>query len=771
MKFAVALQEDQNLGADKTYAPRRIQNIELGEHVLWLCSATDDPYKSSIELAERAISEKQALLYLYHLRNPRKEFLTHSLPLDAAVGSGQIRFLPAYDVFLADGMFRPDDAIGELNKQVDQALKAGFSGLRIVVEMTWVFEAALGAARISEFEHKLEDLLIAKRCLVIAQYHRQYFKPALLLDLLSSYPSLLIGSDLYENFYFVPPDHALVEQHQAAVLHQSLETLKALGRAETLINERSVQLQQSEAALEMLHSIIDSMGDGVFVVDENGYMLFCNKSSEHIIGYGLLDLPLEERVRLIGNYLPDGVTPYPVEDLPISRAIAGESSDDVVYIVRNPRRPNGVWISVNGRPLRDRNGRIKGGVLVFRDISKQKRAEEEQERLEEQMFRTQKLESLGVLAGGIAHDFNNLLMGVLGNADLALLEAEPDSPLEQRVSQIRTAARRLSGLTNQLLAYSGKGPVSQEKLNLSVLVQEMGDLLRPAISKRAVVDYSLAKDLPPMLADATQIRQVVMNLITNASDAIGEGSGTITIRTGLFDAPYDYLKQTYLADHLSPGKFVFLDVSDTGCGMSEETVTKIFDPFFTTKFTGRGLGLAAVLGIVRRHGGALKVDSLVGQGTTFRVLFPAAEGDLDPAARKPVLDGTWRGSGVMLVVDDEEAVREIAAEMLSHLGFEVLLASSGRQALHYLETPEYKIRGVLLDITMPDMDGETVLNRMSGLDGQVKVIVSSGFHQADMARRFHTPAVAGYLQKPYGREQLSTVLQHAFSPTDGAQQA
>jgi len=681
---------------------------------------------------------------------------------DSAAERSQLVFESALNVFLEQGGFRVENAIDKLRQRGESLREKGFAGVRIIVEMTWVFEVALGAQRIAEYSSRIDALLTELNMTMLCQYDPQFFKPAFLLDLLSSYRQVLVDQDIHQNFYYVPPSHTLLEQHQAAVFHQSIETLRALGRAEALLNQRSAELKQSTDDLEMLHSIIDSMGDAVFVVDEKGDMLYCNKSSQAILGYGFVDLPIEDRVRKIGNFLPDMVTPYPVKELPIARAIRGEASDGVIVFIKNDQRPGGVWISSNGRPLRDRHGNIKGGLVVSRDITQQKRAQDEKERLEEQMFRTQKLESLGVLAGGIAHDFNNLLMGVLGNADLALRTPSTPKPVRDRVTQVAIAARRLSDLTHQLLAYSGQGPFAQEQLDLSDLVREMGELLRPAISKRATVEYDFEDELPRITADPTQIRQVVMNLITNASDAIGDQQGTIAIRTGEIELSTEDLRRMYLADDSQPGSYVYLDISDTGCGMDEQTLAKIFDPFFTTKFTGRGLGLAAVLGIVRRHNGGLQVQSTLGRGTRFRVLFPALESIQPPIANDEKYLEEWSGAGKVLVVDDEQTVRDIASEMLRHLGFDPVTAATGKHALKLFRENSANLKAVILDLTMPDMDGEQILSSMRQHDGDTRFIVSSGYHESNAVDRIGRDVIRGYLQKPYGHEQLSRVLQTAL---------
>jgi len=750
---------------EKFCAPLSVSDLRVGDHVFWL--SEDENSSVDFDLSYRAILENAlhinaAVLSLYHFRNPSARIAEWQSAFEIAIQSQQFQFEAASEVFLSDGMFSSERAVQALHSRAAALRDCGFESIFVVVDMTWIFEAALGAARIAELESMIDKALQNKHTILCCRYEKQFFKPAFLLELLSAYRRVLIQGEVYENLYFISSDSLQLEQHHAAIFNQSIETLRSLGKAEVALNERSRELRQSEAALEMLQSIIESMGDGVFVVDETGDMLFCNKASERILGYGFLNLPIEDRVRKIGNFLPDAHTPYPVEELPIARAIRGESTDEVEIFIKNDQRPEGVWITSSGRPLRDRSGAIKGGLVVTRDITPQKRAVEERARMEEQMFRSQKLESLGVLAGGIAHDFNNLLMGVLGNANLAEKEIPADSPLHARIGQISIAARRLADLTNQLLAYSGKGPFAKENLDISDLVREMGELLRPAVSRRAAIEYHFANDLPAIVADGTQIRQIVLNLITNASDAIGEGNGSIDIRTGLLNASGEDLQNTYLADDLKPGLYVYLEVSDTGSGMDEETIAKIFDPFFTTKFTGRGLGLAAVLGIVRRHHGALQVRSVKGHGSRFRVLLPAANSPTPSQEHSLETAENWHGSGKVLLVDDEPTVRETAGEMLRHLGFEPLMAGTGKQALSLFHEHTAELRAVILDLTMPDMDGETVLSRMRQVSQQTRFVLSSGYHESDIVSRLGKKIIRGYLQKPYCKEQLQRVLQKAL---------
>jgi len=394
-------------------------------------------------------------------------------------------------------------------------------------------------------------------------------------------------------------------------------------------------------------------------------------------------------------------------------------------------------------------------VLVFvRDVTELKRAEREKRRLEAQMQRAQKLESLGVLAGGIAHDFNNLLVGVLGNAGLALMELPPESPARQSIERIRIAAERAGELCKQMLAYSGRGRFVIQPLNLSDLVREMGHLLQTAIQKAITLKYDFAEDLPAVLGDANELRQVIMNLITNAAEAIGDNRGIITIRTGLLEADSQYLATTYLAQDKPAGTYVCLEVSDTGCGMDEETKARIFDPFFTTKFTGRGLGLASVLGIVRGHRGAIKIYSEPGRGTTFKVLLPCSQRPPVDLENKDEPISDWDGSGAILVADDEQIVRTVAQKTLEDQGFTVLTAANGPEAVEILSQNADRVVLVLLDLTMPGISGLETFSRMRRVRRDVPVILSSGYSEEDAIGDFTGKDLAGFIQKPFDPKSL-----------------
>ncbi len=402
-------------------------------------------------------------------------------------------------------------------------------------------------------------------------------------------------------------------------------------------------------------------------------------------------------------------------------------------------------------------------IGLIQDLTDSRRAEEEQRKLEQQVMQSQKLESLGVLAGGIAHDFNNLLTSILGNSDLARSELSPASSACVYLEDIEKVTRRAADLCRQMLAYSGKGRFVVRPLSLNDVVREMAYLLGVSISKKVVIKYNFFADLPSVMADGTQMSQVVMNLITNASEAIGEASGVVTLTTGVMDCDDAYL-QGAVGDGGShaPGQYVYLEVSDTGCGMDAETLGRIFDPFFTTKFTGRGLGLAAVMGIVRGHKGALRVYSEKGQGTTFKILLPAHHQPpkplgIDARGVKPAA-----GHGLVLLVDDEESIRSMGRRMLERAGFEVLTAADGVQAVEVFLRHQAKVRMVILDMTMPHLDGEACFRELRRADPNVKVVMTSGYNEQDVINRFVGKGLAGFVQKPYSATDLLSKVEEVL---------
>jgi PAS domain S-box-containing protein len=504
--------------------------------------------------------------------------------------------------------------------------------------------------------------------------------------------------------------------------------------------------KRSEAALreseEKYRTLVDLSPDPVVILQDRIFK-FANPAFSLVFGYGpeevekgltFSDLVQGEDLETVRKQHEDRLAGKPV---PRNFHLGIRCKDGTLI----PCETSASRILFNDRPA---------DLVVIRDISERQRAEEERRKLENQLQHAQKLESLGVLAGGIAHDFNNLLTGVLGNADLALLELKPENPGRPFLEEIRVTSKRLADLTRQMLAYSGKGRFVVEPIDLCLLVKEMTHLLQVSISKNVEVRYDFQNGLPLIEADATQIRQVVMNLITNASESMGDTPGFISVRLHAQRADRALLSGTYLDEGLPEGLYVSLEVSDSGSGMDDETRSRIFDPFFSTKFTGRGLGLAAVLGIVRGHRGAITVRSEQGKGTTFTVLLPATDSSgvpIQPTAK--LHEGPYKGSGTVLVVDDDRTVRSVAKVMLEKAGYSCHLATGGQEALDFLADETENIDMVLLDLTMPKMSGATAFTEVKKLRPHVPIILVSGYAEEDALEQFGSEGLSGFIQKPF----------------------
>ncbi len=472
------------------------------------------------------------------------------------------------------------------------------------------------------------------------------------------------------------------------------------------------------------------------------------------------DAPSHLRVSQQGRELRNDEQPMP-------RAIAHNAA--VRDFEETISRPDGITLEVivNAVPIRDLEGRPCGCVATFQDISAHKQVEKKRLDFERKLLQSQKLESIGVLAGGIAHDFNNLLTGVIGHANFARGElARGVTAIDPLLAQVELSAQRAAELCRQLLAYAGKGRLVVRLIDLNVAVQQTVPLLNLSITKKVTLDLQLADGLPPFRGDPTQINQVLMNLVANASEAIGPGVGTVTIRTERVTlSPMDMLTLTTSPD-MEPGTYISLEVRDTGCGIPPEAINHIFEPFFTTKFVGRGLGLAAVLGIVQGHRGGIRVSSQAGAGTIFELFFPVVAAPSREA--QSGLPGSTASRGTVLVVDDDETIRGFANRALAAAGYAVVSAVDGEDALNKLRRDPVNFDAVLLDLSMPKLDGEDTLMALRMLAPNLPVILTSGYSEQTVAQRFVGRGLADFLPKPFVSEALVSSINAAVSRARGS---
>jgi PAS domain S-box-containing protein len=496
------------------------------------------------------------------------------------------------------------------------------------------------------------------------------------------------------------------------------------------VRERTAELQSANA---ILHAVIEGTTDLVFMKDREGRYLLINSALARHSGRSAAEILDHDDSAL---FPPEVAQSFRDQDLQVMRTGEGQTFEELVTVGDASRT-----LLTTKTPYRDASGSIIGIIGLCRDITDHKQTEEA-------VRRTQKLESLGLLAGGVAHDFNNLLVAILGQTSLGLSRLPADSPSRANLEKAVRAAERAADVTRQMLAYSGRGHFQVTTVDLNALILDNLHLLEVAVPKNVQLRSELEPSLPWIDADVGQIQQVVMNLITNAAEAIGERPGTVKVTTGSrVVGRLDTALWRHTGESLLPGTYATLEVQDDGEGMSPAVRERIFDPFFTTKFTGRGLGLAAVLGIVRGHKGGLQVESEAGKGTLFRLVFPRSQRSPDPP--RPARTPAAVPSGTVLVIDDEQVVREAVADALDLEGIPYRLAENGETGISLLREHGREIGLVILDLSMPGRSGEETFVELRKLDEGVPVVLSSGYAEEEARRRFAPRDLAGFLQKPY----------------------
>lgn len=501
---------------------------------------------------------------------------------------------------------------------------------------------------------------------------------------------------------------------------------------------------------DLLHHFFEDSLDLFCIADDSGYFLKVNPRFEEVLGYTAEELTSRPMMEFV----------HPEDRQATAEALADLSEDRDVEAFRNRyicEDDSIIWLEWQSRPI---------GEVIFasaRNITDLKRAQAEREKLQAQFQQAQKLESVGILAGGIAHDFNNLLTTIMGNAGLIPMLVDEDNPACKRARAIKDAADTASDLCEQLLAYAGEGQFNVKHRDLTRIVEETDHLLEASVDSSAQLDLDLAPTLPAAELDDTQVRQILMNLVKNASEALDGETGRIRIETGKQHCGADYLASCYLDDQLEPGEYVYLEVSDTGCGMTRAEIKRIFDPFYSTKFVGRGLGLAATLGIVRAHNGALRVDSELDKGTTFRFLFPAVATNQPFTPQTPLPAARPLKSTVVMVVENKDEIAEFVRYTLRQEDVEVLLAADGQEALHTLRNADLDVAAVILDNSLPNVKACELFQQLRDIQPALNVILSSGGPEAAALAPF--PDEVEFLPKPYGPEQLFRVLARSLSET------
>lgn len=537
-------------------------------------------------------------------------------------------------------------------------------------------------------------------------------------------------------------------------LQEAEDTLEAIrsGAVDALVvsGDDVPKVFTLSGADEVYRIFFQEMADGGLTVNPQGTILSSNHSLSEILGVST--------EKLLGDYFQSFLLPEDVEifETALENVFRDKTKEHNVLHTQSKKVIRTSIVAIE--PQHQSSGEL--ACIVVTDMTESTRLE-----MELQLLLTQKFESLSTMAGGIAHDFNNQLMAVIGNLELALEDIPPDSQVEEKIKTAIRASKLSAALSRQMLTYAGSSLSSHVVLNLNDLLSEDRIKFQTGASHSVIFNLADGQALPSIKADPDQIQRLIRNILINASEAIGDDNGNITIRTGVVDCDKAHLGLSYLDKKPEPGLFVFLEISDTGCGMHAETLQRIFDPFFTTKFTGRGLGMAEVMGIVKGHGGAIILDSEVGKGSTIRVLFPVAEKVRSSVVKAgPILE-TEPSAMVspprrktILVVEDEEMVRDLVLSRLSSLGYDTIHASDGEEGVAVFQERQNEIDLVLLDFVMPRMNGVEAFRELKRIKPDVKVILSSGYTEDVVLEEFSGDRPAGILHKPYRLEELRAEL-------------
>jgi PAS domain S-box-containing protein len=724
---------------DPTVDLHGIGDIEYGTHLCCLYGSEEDhralltPFlRGGLERGEKVLYIRDANATGIHL----EYLLSVGVATEPFLFRGQVEFLDSREAFLRDGIFDPAKMAALLRKAIGGALENGYPGVRVTCEMSWALAREAGSGRLAEFEANLNQLFPVQRAVVLCQYDTRRFPPETLLDALETHPVVSRGNDLCDNFYYVPPETRFGPERLERSLNRKLVNLKERGKLEAA-------RKKSEKEQQIFMSLVENSTDLIGIASLDGKVFYLNPAGRKLVG---LDGPEAAGKTRIRDYSRE-------EDIPRLQKMVGSLQKKGTWRgearIRHFKTGMPVPVEMHAFVIRDaKTGQPIAVATINRDISVRKK-------MEEDMARSEKLDSIGVLAGGIAHDFNNLLTAIFGNITLAKMYANREGEVYKRLEESEKAALRAKDLTQQLLTYSKGGAPVKKSISIRELVTESaGFALRGSNVK---CEFSFPNDLWPVEADEGQLSQAVNNLIINAAHAMPEG-GAIQVYGANVSGDRNGLPPV-------KGNHVLISILDQGIGIPKEHISKIFDPYFTTKQKGSGLGLSTTYSIIKNHGGHLAVESELGIGTTFHIYLPAAAGaGTSPKAEE---ERFVPRRGRILVMDDEEAVRDVTRGMLESFGYSVTLARDGAEAIALYEQAMASgepLDSVLMDLTIPGgMGGQEAIKKLLEIDPGVKAIVCSGYSNDLVMSSYRAYGFRGVIRKPYSLKQLSDTISDVLS--------
>ena len=733
-----------------TKLEEQLANLKHGDHACPIFESTEEQMAVAVCFIMEGLRRGERCLYIAddQLAQQVVQALT-AAGVDAARegARGAAQFLTTRDVEDRLGDFAPRAMIDFLARAEAEALAEGFSGLRVLGEMTWLLKMRTGDEQVIEFEALLNQHLAGSRSIVLCHYDRSHFDPALIHDVLRTHPVAILGDLVCPNPYFEPPELVLRHEGESdaefkrkrvewwiAQLKAARTTQQARERAEELLRETE----------ERLRLLLDSTAEAIYGIDQQGDCTFANRACSRLLGYAEpFALTGKNMHALTHHTRPDG-TPYPEVECHIHRDYrSGEEThveEDVFWRADGTKFYGECWSYPIGR-----EDQIIGAVVTVLDISERKT-------LEQQLRQAQRMEVIGQLAGGIAHDFNNFLTAITIYSELSIESLLPEDPAWKMVQEIRNAAEWSATLTRRLLAFSRKQVLVPKVLSLNDVIRDTETMLRRMIGEDVELVTVLDSRLDKVKADPGQLEQILLNLAVNARDAMPQG-GKLIIETNNIELDEDYAQ--YHAG-VQPGRYVMLTVTDSGVGMSEETKRQIFEPFFTTKGQGQGtgLGLAVVLGVVKQNPGHIEVNSELERGTSFKIYLPpvestagTADGFHEPARR-------LQGTETILLVEDEAVLRNATRQVLQRYGYTVLEAENGDEALDVAARYRETIHLLVTDVVMPGLGGRVLAERLLALRPDVKVLFLSGYTDDAIVRHGVAQDQVAFLQKPFSPVSL-----------------
>ena len=688
-----------------TYSLNRMTELEPGDHLCFLYETGEEHRAVITSFLRLGLERGEKVLYI--VDSYTSEVVIGYLRDDGVeaepyLASGQLSILGVDETNIREGIFDPDEMIALLRSETEKALTEGYRALRITGEMTWVLRDLAGSARLIEYEATLNKFFPESKCSAICQYDRRRFDPDVLLDVLATHPIAIIGTGIFDNFYYIPPKDFLGNDPEAAKLKHWLDSLVERKRAEDARCESE----------EKYRDLVENINDVIFATDVNGAIAYISPAIESFIGYH----PSE----LIGRNLTEFIHQ---EELPrvreqVKKILSGEFKPSEYRILTKSDEIR--WVRTSSRPIFE-GTRCIGFRGALTDITESKL-------LQTQLQHAQKMEAIGTLAGGIAHDFNNILAAILGFTEIALLDIPEESPVRHNLEQAIKAGNRAKELVKQIFVFSRHGDQGKKPIQISPIVKETLKLLRSSLPSTVEIRQKIETTTESsIMANLTQIHQILTNLCTNGAHAMREKGGVLEI--SLCDLDLDPKAVVPYPD-LNPGPYVKLTVSDTGHGMGEEVIERIYDPYFTTKGVGEGsgMGLSMIHGMMKSSGGTISVSSEPGKGTTFDVFFPRIE--KEEKSETDAITPLPGGKGRILFVDDEAVLVQVGKQMLKHLGYEVVAKNSSVEALEAFREQPNRFDLVITDQTMPNMTGAELTKELIGIRPDIPIILCTGLNPA-----------------------------------------